>query len=86
MKRKNLFVFLSRNKKERSGRNQEGIASVMFDTVFTVAHTFPMADFAEIKMEVLRHGAMVEVIKPKSLRDLIKTEAENILIAYQNPK
>jgi hypothetical protein len=38
MKRKNLFVFLSRNKKERSGRNQEGIASVIFDTVFTVAH------------------------------------------------
>ena len=48
--------------------------------------TFPVADFSEIKMEALRHGAMVEVIKPKSLRDLIKTEAKKILTVYQNPK
>ena len=44
--------------------------------------TFPVADFSEIKMEVLRHGAMVEVIKPKSLRDLIKTEAKKITQIY----
>jgi predicted DNA-binding transcriptional regulator YafY len=38
--------------------------------------TFPVADFSEIKMEILKHGADVEVIKPKSLRDLIKAEAK----------
>jgi predicted DNA-binding transcriptional regulator YafY len=44
--------------------------------------TLPVAQFSEIKMEILRHGAMVEVIKPKSLRDQIRTEAENILRLY----
>ena len=44
--------------------------------------TFPVADFSEIKMEVLRHGAMVEVIKPKGLRELIKAEAERISRIY----
>ena len=48
--------------------------------------TFPVADFSEIKMEVLRHGALVEVVKPKSLRDLVKAEAGNILTVYQNQK
>jgi predicted DNA-binding transcriptional regulator YafY len=44
--------------------------------------TFPVADFSEIKMEILKHGDMVEVIKPKSLTELIKTEAENIAKIY----
>jgi predicted DNA-binding transcriptional regulator YafY len=44
--------------------------------------TFPVAEFSEIKMEILRHGSRVEVIKPKSLRDLIKAEAENIVRIY----
>ena len=44
--------------------------------------SFPVSDFTEIKMEVLRHGDAVEVIKPKALRDLIREEAENILITY----
>jgi len=44
--------------------------------------TFPVADFSEIRMEILRHGAMVEVIKPKSLRELIKAEAQNIAKIY----
>jgi predicted DNA-binding transcriptional regulator YafY len=44
--------------------------------------TFPVADFSEIKMEILRHGSRVEVIKPKTLRDLIKAEAENIARIY----
>ena len=48
--------------------------------------TFPVADFSEIKMEVLRHGAMVEVIKPKSLQTLIKTEAQNIARIYEKQK
>jgi hypothetical protein len=39
--------------------------------------SFPVADFSEIRMEILRHG-----IKPKSLRDLVKAEAENIARIY----
>jgi predicted DNA-binding transcriptional regulator YafY len=44
--------------------------------------SFPVAEFAEIKMEILKHGDKVEVIKPKALRDLIKTEAQNISNIY----
>jgi predicted DNA-binding transcriptional regulator YafY len=44
--------------------------------------TFPVADFSEIKMEILKHGAMVEVIKPRSLRELIKAEAQSIAKIY----
>ena len=44
--------------------------------------TFPVADFSEIKMEILKHGDMVEVIKPKRLRELIKAEAEEIARIY----
>ena len=44
--------------------------------------TFPVADFSEIKMEILKHGDMVEVIKPKSLRELMKAEAESIAKIY----
>jgi predicted DNA-binding transcriptional regulator YafY len=33
-------------------------------------------------MEILKHGGMVEVIKPKSLKDLIKAEAQKIAKIY----
>lgn len=44
--------------------------------------TFPVANFAEITMEILKHGSGVEVIKPKALRDIIKHEAKNIFNIY----
>lgn len=44
--------------------------------------SFPVADFSEVKMQVLKHGDKVEVIKPKILRELIKTEAQNISKIY----
>jgi len=44
--------------------------------------SFPVSGFSEIKMEILKHGADVEVIKPKSLRELIKAEAEKITQIY----
>jgi len=44
--------------------------------------SFPVADFSEIKMEILKHGDTVEVVRPKSLRSLIKSEARNILKIY----
>lgn len=39
---------------------------------------FLVSDFSEIKREILKHGDAVEVIKPKTLRELIKAEAEKI--------
>ena len=42
----------------------------------------PVSDFSEIKMEILKHGDAVEVIKPKELRDSIKAEAEKIAKIY----
>ena len=44
--------------------------------------TFPVASYAEIMMEILKHGSDVEVIKPKSLRELIKSEAKKITKIY----
>jgi len=45
--------------------------------------SFPVADFAEIKMEILKQGAGVEVIRPKALRELIREEAGRIMRIYQ---
>ena len=44
--------------------------------------SFPVSEFSEIKREILKHGDAVEVIKPKSLRELIKDEAKNIAKIY----
>jgi predicted DNA-binding transcriptional regulator YafY len=44
--------------------------------------SFPVSDFSEITREILKHGDAVEVIKPRSLRDLIKAEAEKIAKIY----
>jgi predicted DNA-binding transcriptional regulator YafY len=44
--------------------------------------SFPVADFSEIAREVLKHGAGVEVLRPESLRQAIKTEAKKILKIY----
>lgn len=44
--------------------------------------TFPVADYAEIMMEILKHGPDVEVIKPQSLRTLIKTAAKKTAKIY----
>ena len=44
--------------------------------------SFPVASFFEVEMEVLKHGADVEVISPKSFREQIKATAGNILKIY----
>lgn len=44
--------------------------------------TFPAASLYETSMEILKHGADVEVVKPKSLRFLIKQEALRIARLY----
>jgi len=44
--------------------------------------SFPVSDFSEIKREILKHGDAVTVIKPESLREIIKSEAINIAKNY----
>ena len=44
--------------------------------------SFPVADFREVMMEILRQGAGVEVIRPNVLRDLIREEAKKIARIY----
>jgi predicted DNA-binding transcriptional regulator YafY len=44
--------------------------------------SFPVASFAEIMMEILKHGSGVEVIRPKALRELVEEEAREILKIY----
>lgn len=44
--------------------------------------TFPVADFSEVTMEILKHGPRVEVIEPASLRALIKEEVDKISRIY----
>jgi predicted DNA-binding transcriptional regulator YafY len=44
--------------------------------------SFPVSDFSEITREILKHGDAVKVIKPKTLRDLIKAEAQKIAKIY----
>lgn len=44
--------------------------------------SFPVANFAEVAMEILKHGSGVEVIEPEGLRLLIKSEAKKILQRY----
>ena len=45
--------------------------------------TFPVADFIEIKMEILRHGAGIEVMAPEELRTMIQSEAKSICNLYE---
>lgn len=46
--------------------------------------SFPAAAFPELLMEVLKHGAGVEVVKPKELRDMVRAEAEKIHTQYKS--
>jgi len=44
--------------------------------------SFPVENFLEIQMEILKHGDQVKVISPKRLRNLICQEAEKITKIY----
>jgi predicted DNA-binding transcriptional regulator YafY len=44
--------------------------------------TIPVADFREIKREILKYGSQVEVLSPKSLRTEIKKEIEKMRKNY----
>lgn len=44
--------------------------------------TIPVSDYREIKREILKHGAQVEVLSPKALRNEIKNEIERMKKIY----
>ncbi|MEN6472489.1 MAG: WYL domain-containing protein [Syntrophaceae bacterium] len=44
--------------------------------------TFPVADFREIKREILKHGAQVEVLAPASLRQEVMVEIKKMAGLY----
>jgi predicted DNA-binding transcriptional regulator YafY len=44
---------------------------------------FPVADFREIRREILRYGASVEVLSPQELRDEIKSEIKRMSKVYR---
>jgi predicted DNA-binding transcriptional regulator YafY len=43
---------------------------------------FPVADFKEVRREILRYGASVEVLSPPELRDEIKSEINRMAGVY----
>jgi proteasome accessory factor C len=45
---------------------------------------FPYSDPRELVMDILKHGAEVEVIEPESLRELIKVHLQSALGKYQS--
>ena len=45
--------------------------------------TVPVADFREIKMQILQFGADVEVISPEELRQEVMAEIERMGCLYQ---
>lgn len=49
----------------------------------SVELTFPVVSYREITMDILRHGADVEVLKPETLRKKIREEAEKITKIYK---
>lgn len=44
---------------------------------------FPVADFGEIRKEVLKYGSSVEVLKPRKLRDQIREEIRRMANIYK---
>lgn len=49
----------------------------------TLCLTFPVADFREIKREILKYGADVEVVTPMELREDIMREIEKMVKVYE---
>jgi len=45
--------------------------------------SFPVADFREIKREILKHGSQVEVLSPPALRDEVKEEIKKMSTLYR---
>ena len=49
----------------------------------SVCLRFPVADFREVRREILKYGASVEVLSPEELREEIKKEIEQMSKVYR---
>ena len=49
----------------------------------TLCLTFPVADFREVKREILKYGAQVEVLTPTGLREEVRREIEKMGDMYR---
>ncbi|HOO45720.1 MAG TPA: WYL domain-containing protein [Deltaproteobacteria bacterium] len=45
--------------------------------------SFPVADFREVKREILKYGAQVEVVSPQGLREEVKQEIGRLKALYR---
>jgi len=70
---------LSRRIKSQIWRKDQK-TKVLKDGSFQLS--FPVAHLSEIKREVLKHGADVEVMEPQALREFVKSEALKIVKKY----
>ncbi|MDD5167708.1 MAG: WYL domain-containing protein [Syntrophales bacterium] len=52
----------------------------------TLCLTFPVADFREVKREILKYGAEVEVVAPEGLREEVKIEIEKMRGNYEKKR
>lgn len=48
----------------------------------SICLTFPVADFREIKREILKYGSQVEVVSPRGLRDEVREEVKKMNKLY----
>jgi predicted DNA-binding transcriptional regulator YafY len=48
----------------------------------SVCLKFPVADFREVRREILKYGGSVEVLSPQELREEIKSEIERMAKVY----
>ncbi len=49
----------------------------------SISLRFPVADLREILKEVLKHGASVEVVSPRELREGIRAEIQRMATIYR---
>jgi len=55
---------------------------VSFNRDGSISLRFPVADFGEIRKEVLKYGASVQVVSPQELREGIKVEIQRMAKLY----
>src|SRR5690606_24863235 len=56
--------------------------SGQFETDGRYTLEIPYRDHRELVMDILRHGAEVEVVRPPALRDAVRTELSKALAMY----
>lgn len=96
--RRNFGILVSRETKEVCLRFSPDIAPWVIEQVWhpgqkaepqtdgTLCLILQVADFREIKREILKYGSQVEVISPEELRKEVKAEIKKMHIMYEKSK